>query len=58
MSLEHLQEFLKFTLDLDFFYKIEKNCSQTTPYLNSQSFYTWENQSNHGHICAHMDQAI
>ena len=25
MSLEHLQEFLKFTLDLDFFYKIEKN---------------------------------
>ena len=38
ISLEHLQEFPKLTPNLDFFSKIEKNCSPTPPYLNSQSF--------------------
>jgi hypothetical protein len=36
----HLQKFLKPTLNLDFFNKIEKNCSSTTPYHNSQTSHT------------------
>jgi len=46
VQLEHLQEFPKLTPNLDFFSKIEQNCSPTTLYLNSQSFRTGENQSN------------
>jgi hypothetical protein len=42
--LEYLQEFPKPTLNLNFFGKIEKSISPITPYLNSQSFCSWENQ--------------
>jgi len=40
--LEYLQEFSKSTANLDFLARL-KNYSLTTPYLNSQSFCTWEN---------------
>ena len=56
---EHLQEFSKPISNLDFFGKIEKLHSPTTPYLNSQSLCTWKNQSNSVqiYVCISINQS-